>query len=590
MSAVSIVNKDLITTEASSSCEAPIVNLGILLRKCLLTSYQTMPLPPTEKSRKYLITNRIYGGSGDIAAAAAVIRLIIRIDPKAVIHWSTEGYGTAVNFLPKDLRERVSIFPYKKSGYEAQEPIDCIIETPLGGLGPSNLPYFKEKFKLRPDERMLFVYEIGTSSSPGLEFAQTTEGEGLDEHGLDICLQSKKGKVHVHVMEGEKKVVFANLPKDKRDEVVRFFVKNMQAGADLVAIPMNLDDSSGVMIDAAVSEEDEKTAMEDRVTFQSRHLDTIEDAKLKAQLLGEYKDFSAFCKDYGIAFGYAHYTESKARLIDFYTMQERNKNVAVVLFQARKEDEATTLAYFQKKVFTEERLAKLKENGIGKVCLKSADSDKEEIISIKTDQKDARTLLVVLRESFAKETMKVFQTIGNAQLSTGDNSACEVFAYSTEACLEFFMYEDLSKHFGSESVGWSGLKQEFLQQQIKLATEIYAPLGELMTLTSTEEMSKEGRDKVSALLKDEKIPSMLSQFMQKIRKKMNFYPILEGMIKRHLWQKYDSKRLNLEEQMFMSSEDVSKVVETHYFREPGRNLVPEIYDSLRQHFIKKLKG
>lgn len=562
---------------------------GALFRKQLLLSYQQLSLPISKTPRKYLILNQIAGGYGDIAAAGATINIILKMDPTAIIHWSTGGEKEkALQFLPKETTVQVS--GYGTTGFEPNESLDVVLYGPLSTLDLQDQPYIRKKFLLKENTNMLFFQEIGTPARSSLQTMPKPTGE-TKQLNLDVSFIHDENEIECCLFENDQEVVYSDLDRVNQMAIVRMFANSISSSSYLSSIAMNLDDTSGVFIHKTSTEADEKEEAEDRVSIQAKALDSIQDKLLKEQLLHDSKSFREFCKEYSIAFGYAHYTYAKERLIDFYAIQEKKKNVAVILVQNHKENEEGVLDYFRKRVFTTERLNLLKQNGYGKVVIKN-ETDKAEIL-IEGAKESKRTLLVVLRERLKKEIMTIFQRVSNAQLTTGDNSACEVFAHADKRCFEFYMYEDISTSRGpAESVSdFSGCKGQFLDQQIKLATAIYAPLGELLVITSKEkEITKELMDRAAEILSDPKIPESLNRFAEKIRNEYDFHPIMEGMIKRHLWLQARPGMLKVEEDAVRDSSEVQKTIETYYFLEPGKDLLPEMGKTLSGKLVKALSS
>ena len=143
-----------------------ITSLPQFLAKTVFLAYARFALPPQDKPRKYLILNASRGGLGDFAIAAQNIETIAKIDRDAEFHWSVDKSESHIkSFLDRLLTKgiRVKAFEYlrEETGFSPGEKIDGVIYCPLGGLRPSDTPYFQRKFSLSSDIKMRFVREIG---------------------------------------------------------------------------------------------------------------------------------------------------------------------------------------------------------------------------------------------------------------------------------------------------------------------------------------------------------------------------------------------------------------------------------------------
>jgi len=234
---------------------------------------------------------------------------------------------------------------------------------------------------------------------------------------------------------------------------------------------------------------------------------------------------------YSFYFGYAHWPSSWTQFIELAALNEREKDVVVVL--NRKLSIYPTMDAFQEDIFTDERLAFLKEKGYRTVVLKgpTTSSDKNPTIVLPLDEKQpaGRSLTVIVRDSFSPEDVKSMQLAANGGLlATGDNTAAESFE-SLATGPKVYAYETF--HY----------KYRFLEQQKKIANK-WPPVDSLLALFATPLPSmdvvfdRNKLDKLEAILRDPSLGNKTRAFGKHIIENYSFFfPVFKPALKRAFW-------------------------------------------------------
>ena len=445
--------------------------------------YQNLPWP--SKLNQIAVMTEVRGGRGDISGAAKVIGIMQKMCPSLMFDWIVlTGKYDPLSFLKCSDPSKVKIrnpLPMPENPTQA----DFLVVGPVkSGWGTK---YIESKFKV-------------SLKGPRFDFLE--------------CASPIDTEIFVHVA--------WKMANEKPNEAYRhihdlFFPSRTQSSNGL---SMGLQKGSGVLLDESRVE----APLSQEYCCPS-YLLKLEDKELQKDILAALgvSDEKSL-PDYGknsMNSGYAHRPASWTKFIHVVAIQEREKDVTIVLNQHGEFDQLDTET-FSELTFTAERLAFLKKWGYGDVVIKGA--EKDPIIVQKSSDSQERKLTIILRPSFRPNDMKYLQLASERLLATGDNSAAEAWA----ARCKLFVYEDVAN---------LGCKNEFLKQQIELANSISPNLGTLLRMFDMRNppLTDEEMDLVIKILQSPSLAKETLQFCHLITQNYSFKNILEGALKRTAW-------------------------------------------------------
>ncbi|MBM3207900.1 MAG: DUF562 domain-containing protein [Chlamydiae bacterium] len=447
-------------------------------------------LPWPSNLRKICVCTQVQGGRGDISAAAKVIALMQRSHPSLHFDWVIQGSNSekimASEFIDIfEDRSKVVISEFKEFPENSQ--IDLLILGPFDGSSKRIL-----QSKIQRNIPVFFF----------MENAAAVNGRIVGDR---IAYEVR------HLMNADS-LHYPNL----HSILFPYSYNNVPI------ISMGLQKGSGVFLDRF-----RINAFLSQGYFGPEYLYSIQEEKLKNQIL--YSFNGNFNNDeVSFNFGYAHNCSSWMNFIDCIAMQEKNKNVVVVLNQ----EGASTRGFvsakdFAEKIFTELRIDFLRNEGYENIIIKSEDT--EDII-VNSGVHLEKKFTVILRQKFAYIDVKYMQLAAERILATGDNSAAEAWS----AKCKLYLYDVYSL----------GYKDIFLNQQVKVANECSENVGKILELfysyvQQDSVKTKEEFDRKNLLFRRLlNAPSLQDEtlaFCDKIVKEYDFEKILENSLKRCVW-------------------------------------------------------
>lgn len=529
---------------------------GWLLKQIYL-AYANLPLPTPKNPRKIVLLNRAHGGVGDYAAGYKVVNLMEQIDPHAIISWVSTP-SEVRHFKTPSPKLKFANIDHSESGFEHNAEVDLVIQGPLNDSNSST--YLQDKYKIKFEGQHYSFVEICGFLDEGINlFGSLYDrfAEIVPSHEIVI----RSGGTIGFLENGVSNSFNSEHQRQMMDAILDECLKSHVLG-------MGIDGSSGLLF-----EENSTPPQLSQIYAHPEAMLEIENKLLLEQIFqtppSTTVPIHSFTALQSLNFGYAHYTDVKGRFIDSVAIHENKKNLTFVFYQIQKGNDLSKLAYFQRKVFTPQRVALLQRLGYGKIVVKSDEKLNDLIIKLPSDNKNSRTLTVILHQCFSKNDMRCLQLASERILATGDNSACEAFS----SRFKLYMYEDISKQRDPEEyIGNSFRKGEFLNQQIRVGTEVYPPLGRFLKLSSQEVQLTEGQMKeMETILSDPGIAPAFLKFAETITRNYQFKPLLEGMIRRHFWKRHYPKFFDLEKSLLAQHAQLTKSIAEKYFIKKNDN-------------------
>ena len=459
-----------------------------LFHRKIENCYSQLPWPTS--LRKICVCTQVQGGRGDICAAAKVIALMQRNHPRLHFDWVIQG-STSEKIIASEFVEifedpsKVVLSEFKE--FSKNSEMDLLI---LGPFDQSSKPILHSK--IQKNVPIFFFMENAAavdgrivSDRIGYEVRHLKEANSLNYENLHSVLFPHS---------------YDNVP----------------------VISMGLQNGSGVFLDRF-----RINASLSQGYFGPEYLCSIQEEKLKNQILSSFNKDSSN-DQVSFNFGYAHNCSSWSNFIDCIAMQEKNKNVVVVLNQKG----ASTRGFvsskaFAEKIFTPLRIDFLLSEGYANIIIKSGDTE-DVIVSYKDHFE--KTFTVILRENFSYVDVKYMQLAAERILATGDNSAAEAWC----AKCKLYLYD----------VYALGCKDIFLNQQVKVANECSENVGKLLELfysyrheesVNTKQEFDQKNHLFRSLLNAPSLQNETLAFCDKIIKDFDFEKILENSLKRCVW-------------------------------------------------------
>lgn len=460
--------------------------------------YQQLPWP--KKVSKIALVTDTPGGRGDVSAVAKVIALMQHCSPSLTFDWSIIGKTElAQPFLSQLNSSRIKIRPFRYSQPVDASPADMMI------LGPAKCAWEIEYIDAKNSR------QLAGSRVAFLENGSEPANEALP------LLEAIK--------EMQKLPTLTNFRDVYKLVHGKVFSTKYTVGSGLT---MGLRKATGVFLD-----ESRVKAYRSRGYCCPTYVRQIKDTELRNDLLRALGVKGRALPDYdaySLNSGYAHWSRSWGRFIDFTAVHERKKHVVIVLNQVGEFDKFDTKGFWRE-VFIPERLALLKQWGYASVSIKGVEKDP---IIAQLGGKGGRQLTVILRSSFHPEDMRCLQLASERLLATGDNTAAEAWA---SKCI-LYLYEDVNN---------MGCKAIFANQQVALARTISPLLGDFLQICAkTKPLSKEEMDHAIKILQDEKFSKATLDFCNTIVENYSFKEILEGALKRTAWHQVLPKLAEVE--------------------------------------------
>lgn len=233
------------------------------------------------------------------------------------------------------------------------------------------------------------------------------------------------------------------------------------------------------------------------------HLLELEDTSLKEAILEKDTEFS-------MNFGYAYNLHSWEKFIDVITIDEQKRDLVLVCGTSRWQN------FFS--ILNATKLSKIKERGIGKVLAKN----KGQVgWTPFLEEQEGRTFRILVWPSISPDDFRRLQLASDRLLATGDNSAAEAWAARPP---RLYLYEDI------------GFKNDFLEQQIRVAKKVAPLLGEILCLFSSVIRFEEIEISIlTKLLQKDSLEEDVSKFCQYIIHNFSLEPIFKGAILRAAW-------------------------------------------------------
>ncbi len=474
------------------------------------SQYSALPWP--EKMQKILIFTHLSGGKGDLAAAGKVIALMQRICPDLIFDWAVIAACYDPTYQPhlflngadhSKVHVRCSPTVYGGSKPKDESPADMVVTGPFSLCDHSCEEI--EKTINRPIKGPVFSFQENAQFLWQLNSHETQE----------IISDGRKGhRSNEEIYQKLHPIIFPSTATRERS-----------------TLPMGIQPGSGVFLDTARIK-----APLSRGYCCPSYLLQIQDAQLRDDILIAMNVFDQGTQpDYdqhSFNSGYAHASATWARFIDCVAMHEKKKHVVIVLNQEGAVHQLSTPT-FQSEIFTQKRLAFLKQKGFGDILLKG---EKPQTFAVQkaANPQQERRLIVIIRKFFSPNDMKCMQLASERLLATGDNSAAEAWC---SRC-KLYLYEDVNN---------AGCKWRFLQQQVDLAKTISPNLSRLLTLFGGglrinipphEPRSEDQMAEIEELLNDPNISDATLQFCDEIVSNYSFDTVLEGALKRTAWHNY----------------------------------------------------
>ncbi len=476
-------------------------NALFLLHRQIEKQYSAMPWPA--KIQKIMVVTEIRGGRGDIAAAAKAIGVLQKICPTLTFDWVFNGLSEKydpLSFLQCEDPSKVNIRSLRSEPLE-NAPCDLLLAGPIRFGWTVD---FCERLTGRKITGPAFGFvETGDILR---SFTYPTAEAIVREAAADDSLETIYQQLHPRIF----------LPKSDNCEGL---------------LPMWLKTGSGVLLD-----ESRLDAPLSRGYCCPSYLPQIQDADLRKDVLEAMNVFDEESPpnydQHSFNSGYAHHSASWGKFIDCVAIHEKTKNIVIVLNQAGEfASSQLSTQKFQNQIFTPERLAYLKEKGIGSVVLKGQESEGITLQEAENPHSERR-LTVIVRPSFNPNDMRLLQLASERLLATGDNSAVESWC----ARCKLYLYE---------AVRNLSRKVTFLEQQVELAQTISPNLSKLLNLfgmgrthpdsDSNTPLSRAQMDEIEELLNDPNLTDATLQFCEQITSNYSFSPVLESALKRTVW-------------------------------------------------------
>jgi len=460
-----------------------------MLFRGVVEQYRSLPWPK-ELKRVTFFTD-FCDGKGDIAAAAKVIDLMHKIEPSLEFDWSlwnSDDVKEAKGFLTCIDLSKVTVHKCTDVRYNGKKVPDSNFLV-VGPAKSNNDAYILNRLGTKVDGPRFRFLECAERSSDLLPLF------GKKAQNISSSLDNVYREAH--------KVTFVS--------------ESTEHGG----VPMGLSPGSGVLLD--------KSRLQAPLSLGyccPKYLLKIQDQGLKNDILSALGVSGSVRKpsysSHSFNFGYAHNQTSWKKFIDFTAIHEPKKNVTIVLNQKARSG-TSDIKIHSKRIFTSERLSLLKELGYGTIKVKG--EEEKPIVVQESSSPGLRSLTLIMRPFFQPEDMKNLQLAAERLLATGDNTAAESWASKCK----LYLYEDIGN-------STTGCKRRFLAQQVKLASSIYPPLGELLRIAGTLwSVPKKKMETVRKILADPKLSKKTVEFCHKVIKDYSFSEILEGGLKRAAW-------------------------------------------------------
>ena len=297
----------------------------VLVQRRLEQIYAELKWP--SRVSKVAVFTEVVGGRGDISAAAKVIRLLQRLDPSLQFYWMVSGSAYLVpGFLTGLDASKVRI-QYGPCRTDNPFQADILINGPVKpNLGTK---YIENRYNFKlSGPRFNFLENASEPNSRTLVFI----AHKIAKESTDFLKVFEK--VQDYLIPAE---------PDVNDGII-----------------MGVRPGTGIFLDDSRSH-----APLSRGDCCPSYLLELEDAQLKKDLTQAVPDYDR----HSLNMGYAHLNRSRMHFVDFVCIQEREKDVTVVLNQKGYLTEVST-QQFHEEVFDPRRLSRLAHWGYQKVVEK----------------------------------------------------------------------------------------------------------------------------------------------------------------------------------------------------------------------------
>lgn len=482
------------------------------LYRAIMELYRDLPWPSSIK--QVAVVTNMAGGFGDLAAGAKAVGVFRRLCPDTRLDWIIRGdVDNPESFLFCN-REQVHVRKWDSLPLDYTD-IDLLLTGPVADSWPRD--YLEKGVGRKIVGPMIRFVENGTGMGTlprEEEFVREKIGKGIRENRSDSEIYSQ-ADLHQWLFPSDFKVNYRSS----------------------VCISMGLYPGSGVLFDL----DREESIMPEKISSISL-LEKIKDPSLKKDLLDTTYDPDKAFSQTSLNFGYAHFPFSWGTFIDFVAMNEKEKAKVVVVLNQNGCQYKFPTDEFCEKVFTPERLDRLKQIGFTGIVLKGQDKT----ISL-PEASGSRPLIVIIRARFSPIDMHYLQRASERLLATGDNSALE----SWSAGCKLYLYEDLSKY-------GNGSKRRFLEQQMEVAEQFSPSLRRLLEifgyLPDADEMAKGSlsqnrMEEAAQLLEDPDLPEATFRMCRHIVSQYSFAKVLEVALMRSAWHSSLPQLAQIEEEM-----------------------------------------
>jgi hypothetical protein len=502
--------------------------------------YQQLPWP--KKVSKITLVTETPGGKGDLSAVAKVIALMQRYAPNLTFDWSIMNHPElAQPFLSQLNSSKIKVRACRYSDPVDTSPADMMI------IGPAKCSWGID-----------YIDANNRRKLAGSRLAFLENGSDPVEEAIPL-------------MTARHEMLKLSDQVNVRDAYMLFHDKVFSTEYTLGSgLTMGLRKATGVFLDKS-----RLNAPRSRGYCCSSYVQQIKDSELRKDILSALGGkINPDYDKYSLNSGYAHWSRSWGRFIDFVAIHERNKHVVIVLNQVGEFDKFDTKKFWDHHL-TPERLALLKQWGYRSVSIKGVEKN---IINAQLNaEKEGRELSIVLRPWFHPQDMKFLQLASERLLATGDNTAAEAWA---SKCI-LYLYEDVAN---------MGCKWKFVEQQVDLAMTVYPPLGKFIRLCAQiNTLSKGEVDQVIQILQDPRLSKATLDFCNKIVENYSFEELLEGALKRTAWHQVLPKLAEAEAEV-MEKEVQSGIIEfIKSTQNPPRTIVLKNLDVVAQHIQNKVR-
>lgn len=478
--------------------------------------YKTLPWP--SKIKNIVVFTKVIGGLGDLSAAGKMIGVLQNLFPDAAFDWvlkddwNTQEYEP-LSFLNCQDHSKIKVRTWVAEPPE--NPGDLLVIGPASTVPPQFL--FKSYIN-RIISGPIFVFlENCKPSAVWLQYLKPVINR-CDQNGF-TGISHKTAKIFYELLP----IIFP----------------------ETIETVMGLEQGTGLFLD--------KTRVQAPLSRNHccpTYLMNITNSALKKDLLTAMDVHDAVTlPDYDVFSlnsGYAHHPCSWEKFIDCIAIHEKTKHLVVVLNQ-KGASGLFSNDWWQKTIFTKERIAFLKERGFGNIFFKTESMDQV----AQLDQEDnKRRLTIIAYPLFAPDDMRWLQLASERLLATGDNSAAEAFA----ARCQLYFYEDVDSK--------PGYKWRFLQQQVDLAHQFSPNFAKLLALFGGDKrypsynaslnkpLNREQMIEMEQLLNAPNLSSATLQFCHHIIDNYSFEKnleiSLEGSLKRAAWHRANPELLSKE--------------------------------------------